>query len=82
MAFTYILYSPKLDRYYIGHTDHSLEERLQKHFSDHTGFTSKAKDWSVVFSKFFDSKADAFEFERQIKKWKSRRAIENLIKES
>jgi len=82
MAFTYILYSSELDRYYIGHTDQSLEERLQKHLADHAGYTSKAKDWSVVFSRFFASKADAYEFERQIKKWKSRRAIENLIKDS
>jgi putative endonuclease len=82
MAFTYILYSSELDRYYIGHTDHSLEERIQKHLSDHAGFTSKAKDWQLVFQKPFKNKTEAYAFERVIKNWKSRRAIENLIKDS
>lgn len=79
MACTYILYSPTLDRYYIGHTDSSVEERLQKHLSNHDGFTSKAKDWQIVFSKEFEDKSAAFAFERKIKNWKSRAAIEKLI---
>ncbi len=80
MAFTYILYSSQLDRYYIGHTEQSLQERILKHLSDHSGFTSKAKDWQLVLQKSFDSKAETYKYERQIKGWKSRRAIENLIR--
>ena len=82
MHFTYILYSKKLDKYYIGHTGTSLDDRLIKHLAEHSGFTSKAKDWEIVFSKSFDTKEEAYSFEREIKKWKSRRAIENLIKGS
>ena len=79
MAHTYILFSERLNKFYIGHTDSSVEERLQKHLSNHDGFTSKAKDWQIVFSKEFEDKSAAFAFERKIKNWKSRAAIEKLI---
>ncbi len=80
MAFTYILYSAELDRYYIGHTDQTLEQRILKHLTNHVGFTSRTKDWNLVFQREFESKQEAYAYERQIKKWKSRRAIEKLIK--
>ncbi|MBK8194290.1 MAG: GIY-YIG nuclease family protein [Lewinellaceae bacterium] len=79
MAFTYILFSERLDKFYIGHTESSVEERLQKHLSNHDGFTSKAKDWQVAFIREFEDKSAAFAFERKIKSWKSRAAIEKLI---
>ena len=60
----------------------SLQDRLAKHLADHSGFTSKARDWSIVFQKSFSTKEEAYAYEREIKKWKSRRAIENLIKQS
>ncbi len=33
----YILYSKTLDRYYIGHCEAPLEERLRRHLSNHKG---------------------------------------------
>ena len=79
MAYTYILYSAALDKYYIGHTQDTLEDRIRRHLSNHGGFTAKAKDWELVFSKMFDNKKEAHAFERQIKGWKSREAIEKLV---
>jgi putative endonuclease len=79
MAITYILYSATIDKYYIGHTEDSMEERLRRHLSNHDGFTAKAKDWELVFSKTFDNKKEAHAFERQIKSWKSRKAMEKLV---
>jgi putative endonuclease len=79
MATTYILYSDILDKYYIGHTDALIQERLKKHLSDHDGFTAKAKDWKVVFTRAFELKKEAHAFERKIKQWKSRKMIEMLI---
>ena len=38
----------------MGHTSESPEERIHKHLSNHSGYTSKAKDWEVVFSKKID----------------------------
>ena len=79
MPLTYILYSAILDKYYIGHTTMTVEERLTKHLSDHDGYTSKAKDWAIVFTREFPDKKEAGAFERKIKGWKSRKMIENLI---
>jgi putative endonuclease len=79
MATTYILFSATLNRFYIGHTTSSIEERLQKHLTNHDGFTAKAKDWKVVYQEVFDTKEAAFKRELEIKNKKSRKYIENLI---
>ena len=79
MAVTYILFSEDLNKYYIGSTRNSIEERLEKHLSDHDGFTAKAKDWKVVFLENFDSYERAALKEKIIKGWKSRKMIEKLI---
>ncbi|MCB9811278.1 GIY-YIG nuclease family protein [Candidatus Nomurabacteria bacterium] len=47
MYLLYILYSKTLGRYYVGHCEAPLEERLRRHLSNHKGFTGKAKDWEV-----------------------------------
>ena len=79
MNTTYILYSEKLDRYYIGSTRGLLAERLARHLSNHDGFTAKAKDWKVVFEEHFEHYEQAHEKEKVIKGWKSRKMIERLI---
>ena len=75
----YIIYSPALDKYYIGHTA-DLKDRISKHNSNHKGFTGKANDWKLVHSESYDTKTEAYARERQVKKWKNRRNIESLIK--
>ena len=77
--YVYILYSRLLDKYYIGHSGSALEERLQKHLSQHKGFTAKVKDWEIVYTEIYSSKTEAFQREMQIKKRKSRKYIEELI---
>ena len=76
----YILYSKQINKFYTGYTN-NLEERLRKHNSNHKGFTGKANDWIIVYFEEFDNKTDAYAREREIKKWKSRKRIEKLIKE-
>ena len=44
MYYLYILYSRKMDCYYIGSTG-NVADRLRKHLSRHGGFTGKAKDY-------------------------------------
>ena len=79
MPFTYILFSSQLDKFYIGSTGLSLESRLQKHLTDHSGFTAKTKDWKIVYSEEYESIEEAAKRERQIKKWKYRKMIEQLV---
>ena len=79
MYYCYILYSKILDRYYIGHCEAPIEERLRRHLTNHKGFTGKAKDWRFVHTECFSSKEEAYFREREIKGKKSRKYIEWLI---
>ncbi len=81
MATTYIIYSPSMDRYYIGHTTGSMEERLRRHLTEHKGYTARAKDWEVVWRSECLTVEEAINEERRIKGMKSRMVIERLIRE-
>ena len=78
----YILYSNTLDKFYVGHTGDSLEERLRKHLSNHHGYTAKAKDWKLVYSETFDQRTLAYKRELQIKAMKSKERIRKLCNSS
>ena len=83
MPFTvYILQSIKLDKYYIGQT-YDLSERLELHKTKYfkNSFTAKADDWTLVFTLPCESRDEALYIEKYIKRMKSRKYIENLIKE-
>ncbi|WNH13457.1 GIY-YIG nuclease family protein [Thalassobellus suaedae] len=77
--YVYILYSETINKYYIGSTKDVLI-RLDKHLQNHKGFTGKSKDWVLKYTEVYDSKSDSIKRELQIKKWKSRKMIEKLIK--
>ncbi|MDX1761071.1 MAG: GIY-YIG nuclease family protein [Christiangramia sp.] len=76
--FVYILFSQSLDRYYIG-SSHNIESRLIKHLQAHKGFTSRAKDWKIVYKENYSNKKLALKREKEVKNWKSRIMIEKLI---
>jgi putative endonuclease len=76
--FVYILYSPSLGSHYIGSCQ-EIEIRLKKHLCNHQGFTSKAKDWQLAYHESYPEKSGALKRERQLKRWKSKRRIEQLI---
>lgn len=59
-----------------------MEYRLGKHLQDHGGYTSRAKDWVLVWHKNFQTKSDAHLKEREIKSWESRGRIEQLVSKS
>ena len=79
MALVYILHSKILNKYYIGSTEDEINERLKRHLSNHTGFTAKAKDWEVVHLEYFPDKRMANAREKQLKAWKSKVRIIELI---
>ncbi len=78
MYYVYILYSESLDRFYIGSAA-DIQARLIKHLQNHSGYTAKAKDWSIVYSEAFSTRSHAMAREKQIKAWKSRTMIQKLI---
>ena len=78
-CYLYIIFSKTLNKFYVGHTS-NLQERIRKHYTNHKGFTGSKADWKVVFLEQYNSKKDAYKREREIKKWKSRKMIERLIR--
>ncbi len=76
--YVYIIYSPSLDQFYIGHTQ-SLEDRIFRHNNAGSKATKKAHDWTLKYTKEFSTRAEAASRELQIKNRKSRNYIETLI---
>ncbi len=82
MYFVYILFSEKLNRYYVGTTD-DVEGRLFEHNSGfYDGvFTSKGIPWRLCLSYSCDTSDKAYALERFIKRMKSRKFIEKLLED-
>ncbi|WP_185215838.1 GIY-YIG nuclease family protein [Sphingobacterium mizutaii] len=81
MYTVYIIYSPSLDRYYIGFTQ-DITDRLRRHNSKSKGFTNRANDWIIVYVESFNQKNEAMRREKEIKGWKSKKLIEKLISDA
>ncbi len=79
----YILYSSKLDNYYVGTTD-NVERRLGEHNTkEHEGsFSTKGIPWELKFVIDNLSSSQAYAIEKHIKKMKSAVYIENLMRYS
>ncbi len=75
----YILYSDIGDRYYVG-SSANPEERLLHHNTIERGFTSRYRPWKLVFKKEFPTKVEALAAEKKVKRWKSKKMIERVVK--
>lgn len=78
MYFTYILYSQKCDRYYIGFCA-DLEQRLFRHNNGMVTATKNCRPYFIRASKTFPTATDARKEEKRLKKMKSRNYLEWLI---
>jgi putative endonuclease len=78
MAFVYIIYSAKVNKYYIGACT-NLERRLYEHNIGHSTFTSTGVPWELKYTEQFSSLPEAKKREKEIKNRKSRVYIESLI---
>ena len=78
MWYVYILYSEKIDRYYVGITD-NLEWRLERHNAGWGKYTKRGIPWKIVYTEEYETKSDALKREKKIKNKKSRKYIEFLI---
>jgi len=81
MFHVYIIYSEKLDQYYIGYTS-NLNQRLREHDNQFSTFTSKTSDWKIKYSEAFDTRHAAMRREKEVKMKKSSKHIEWLIRRS
>ena len=81
MAAVYILFSEKLNKYYVGsclEISQRLADHKLKKYSD--SYTRKADDWILFFSIIDLEYEQARLIESHIKKMKSKTYIENLKK--
>jgi putative endonuclease len=82
MAIVYILYSTKLDTFYIGSSTLSIDERVENHNNHYydNKYTSKGIPWKVHWFHEIDSIDQALKIEKHIKSMKSRKFIGDIKK--
>jgi len=83
MYYCYLLYSHALDRFYIGSTILSPEDRLENHLAEYYGkskYTAKAKDWELFYYIECETKAQAAKIEQHLKRMRNRTYYKNLKK--
>jgi len=72
----YILYSERLGRYYVGHTS-NITDRLQRHNTGRSTYTSKGMPWSLVKEFLCADRGQAVRLEKEIKGRGIKRYIED-----
>ena len=77
--YVYILKSQPTNKYYIGSSENP-ERRLIYHNTIEKGFTSRYRPWEIVYKQEFENKVEAMKTEQKIKKWKSRKMIDKIVK--
>ena len=78
MYVTYVLYSQKFNKIYIGYTS-SLISRFKSHNELGKGWTKKFRPWKVVLVEFFKSKKEAMKREKDLKGAKGREWIWKVV---
>ena len=80
MHTVYILYSPLIDKYYIGSTTGDLDLRLSKHNSGYydKSFTAQGRPWEKYLVIDCSGEKQARKIEMHIKSMKSKKYIRNL----
>lgn len=67
MFYTYVLYSPGKDRYYIGSSS-DLRERVKSHISGYNQSTKHIDDWELVYYESYLTRKLAYRRELRLKK--------------
>mgnify|MGYP003395422835 FL=1 len=79
--YVYIIKSSKNNSYYVGCTK-DIEARIAKHNQGAVYSTRSFKPWTRLYTENYQTLSEARRREIQVKKWKSRAAIERLLKTS
>jgi len=79
--YVYILLSHHNGKYYIGST-RNLEDRIKRHNEGRSKYTKYGIPWELLYSEKYLDRSDAIKREKQIKRQKSKKFIEALVKTS
>ena len=66
MFFAYILYSDRLDSFYVGSTG-NLQDRITRHNGGRSTYTKRGIPWTLVYQKEYCSKSETYRAELYIK---------------
>jgi putative endonuclease len=76
--YVYILFSTLNDRYYIGQTN-DIDARLIRHNNGYVKSTKSFRPWNLAYVEKHPDRASAMARENQLKSWKSKTKIIELI---
>ena len=79
MFYVYILYSEKIDRYYIGYSINPEKRLIEKHNKGAVKATRIGAPYILKAKKALSTELEAIQEEKRIKKMKSRKYVESLI---
>ena len=74
--FIYILYSSKLEKYYVGSTN-DIEDRLYRHNSGQSTFTKTGIPWVLIHTEERATRAEAVRLEMSVKKRGAKRFLQD-----
>jgi len=78
---TYVLYSLKDEKFYIGSTS-DLKDRLTRHFRGQAEATAPRRPFNLIFCEYFLAKKDALRRERYFKTNPGKKALKLMLRES
>ena len=79
MFYTYILYSSKCDRYYIGYSSNPQQRLEERHNKGFVTATRNCRPYELKKVKGFEKEEEARKEESRLKRMKSRKYLEKLI---
>ncbi len=80
MYHTYVLFSKKLNKRYVGSTA-DVQLRLNEHNSGHSRFTKGGIPWSLIYIEKFNTLSEARKRELFLKSGIGRKFLDNLFKD-
>jgi len=78
MYTTYILYSEKFGKIYIGQTS-DLARRILQHNSGKHRYTRRYIPWKILYTEHFETRSEAMKREKELKSHQRRNFIRNKL---
>ena len=75
--YVYIIYSEKLQKHYIRSSE-NVDRTIEAHNLGLSTYTSKTKDWRIIYQVLLPTKREALILEKKIKKRGAKRYLEGL----
>jgi putative endonuclease len=79
MFIVYVLYSPSVNKFYVGYTS-NLESRLLSHNQLGTkDWTKRYRPWELIYTESYQTKSSALKREKELKTGVGREFIQKML---